>query len=957
MSSPPRTPRRIPLALRAALWISLVALTGGCGPSAPASGTGDDVQHDPGDVVADAEVADGEDVASPDAEGELAPDLEDLGLVEDARGDQETSGDADLDTYEGSDLESDGAEEDTTPGSPCGGCDATETCVAGRCRPRPCLCVDGSLCDPLAPLCARACAQDAQCPPTFLCFEGRCLPGCREDRDCLIDELCVAHRCIAGCTQDLTCGAYGRCDVSSQRCVAVPCRADDQCGVSASCEAQGCRSLVGSPCADEGDCGYMGACVEGACAQCGAGRVCPDGAECVQGACAPPEHGLPRWVEEPWPVALRHPSYHRVTDVLVGYGPGAALVDVDGDGLLDVFLGHEVGGRVAEIVPAGVVPPEDVRACLYLNRSTPEALHFEPVEALCGAHAPGALFGVGVDWEGEGQPTLVLLGYRELHVVWFAPHLRVQTLAAPTSGEDEGHPFLCDPGSALAIDLTWDGRPELLIGCQAGRHSFRGDANEATYRANRLLRYEGEGRFSLWTAASLPPVDERAPPTALSHHRALLSAGSTLAYAAADLLGEGLLSVVVADDSFSSPGQRNVALPGGAVVHRCAPGAGCTWSPVPMRGTNAPCLPGASCPASDGSVEGEGWCTRWGGCGDLEAWGSYMGVGVPLVDGAPHVLLSDWGPARLLRCGAGGCEDRAGPLQADVGSWWGTALFSWGVVVDDLFRAGMDDVLLLRGAIPDPGSPRLLDHESVLLEQVGSAGFRAWPGARGLAPPRYVFSEDPRVSVRVRAERFPSAQRAAARWDATGDGRLNLLVLTHHGLPQLYTWVEPEGVAPRCRVLPRPRYTPASGVGFALAPSREGPWAQRDVQGQLRLGLGDQVLSVHQRGYLRFPSGWIGAFDCEGGAGPVVVEEPPWLEQEAGAPYRWTLDLGWLAGSGPVEVEAILWGPPGGVRHLRWTLARRRERLVLPEDAAGHLAAWRVGERYVPRWWPLEPSP
>ena len=87
-------------------------------------------------------------------------------------------------------------------------------------------------------------------------------------------------------------------------------------------------------------------------------------------------------------------------------GPGAALLDYDRDGDLDVYLtqGHDLSGKPAE-------PPPSDR--LYRNELIPSGtLRFTDVTAEAGIHAPGYGMGVAVDdYDRDGWPDLYVTNY------------------------------------------------------------------------------------------------------------------------------------------------------------------------------------------------------------------------------------------------------------------------------------------------------------------------------------------------------------------------------------------------------------------------------------------------------------------------------------------------------------------------------------------------------------------
>lgn len=64
----------------------------------------------------------------------------------------------------------------------------------------------------------------------------------------------------------------------------------------------------------------------------------------------------------------------------------------------------------------------------------------------------------------------------------------------------------------------------------------------------------------------------------------------------------------------------------------------------------------------------------------------------------------------------------------------------------------------------------------------------------------------------------------------------------------------------------------------------------------MSLGLPTSVLTPFNEGLLRFPSGAVVAYDCEGAAGPVIVAEPDWIRvsRQEDSVVLQVNDAGWL---------------------------------------------------------------
>lgn len=734
------------------------------------------------------------------------------------------------------------------------------------------------LASPDLPDAAPACASDNDCGDGEICAQSQCVTGCRDPGDCPPDATCRAARCVpVGCRLDADCGRGHRCR-------------DDQC------------ALIGAaPCAQDGDCGLNWRCSDaGACVEtCALHPDCPEGQWCREGVCR--ERRL-----DVGPVAFQRLLIKPFTAHVSAFpeddccgcafcekveGFGGALLDFDGDRDLDLFLGSRVPGQGS--------PP-----CLYRNDSTPGQPRLTPVEALCGPALDGAMTGAGLDLDNDGLDELLLLGPRHARLVRFHPAPAITDLLALLPPDDPRR--RCVAGAALATDLDHDGLQDVLIGCQLDRIAPCCAPQDFEGQANLALRQTPDG--------ALRPWDD---PDA----QVLANEGVSLAIGGLDVNQDGLLDLLLANDTFSrrdSP--SNNQDPGGLLL-ACAPTEPCRFRLVPFG-------PGS------------------------RAWGSFMGFGNVAVDGQGELLyLTDWGPNRLLRCGPDGCEDLATDLGVELATDGQNLLFAWSAIVDDFDRNGLDDLYLSQG-ITWPGDvpEGQAMHDALLLQRADGNFLTLAPAQVGLSEHSY---EDARAEDHPRGPILYSA-RGAAKADLDGDGRLELLTAGLLGVVRAHTEGPPDGGdPPRCTLIPRGRYVPAWGHGVAVAGADRAAWRRRDMQGQMRFGGSPWVLTEHRQGWLRFPSGAEVAWDCGGGAGPVEVIEPDWvaLDLDSGE-LQIALTAPWLPEGATVEVAlrdadgavALIPATPRGpgLWSAPW---RDRDRALM----------LRLQGRWLPRW--FAPTP
>lgn len=695
-----------------------------------------------------------------------------------------------------------------------------------------------------------------RCRPGEVCYRVQCVPACRSDADCGDSAECRQGICeVPACSANRDCGYGERCDPDEEKCTPVgvsECIADEDCGNDFFCAT------------------------DGVCSVCGDTIGCPDGLVCLQRECI---------AERSPPVTFQRRAVSGL-DVIqgwrendgMGFGAGIGVVDVEGNGRPDLFVGA-YGDR-------------DDPACIYLNRSTPEEMRFDAA-ADCAGVEPTAWAAWAVDLDGDGRDELIVVGDSFVHVHAFHPSPERVELVHPRL--DRHRLARCVPGAVAAMDITFDGQAELLIGCQA--HTDEIERMEEHDWSNLLFRMNDQ---RAWIAIDATDDDP------------LLSDGVTLALGVADLNDNGLLDLVLVTDSFSSIGRRRVHFEPGAVLLRCAPDEDCTWRPVPF-GVNT------------------------------TNWGSYMGAGLVRVNGRDRLYLSDWGPNRLVHHVDSVPVDEARQRLADLGRRGGRLLFAWGVVVDDFTRNGLDDLIVTHGMTADLDVAVWEVHVDTLLTQEPDGTFSAWAEEAGFVPP----ADEP-TDVAF----LPAASRNAVKVDLTGDGLLEIVIASLNGPVKIYT-EQPQGAPPppRCTIAPRPRLVPAHGFGMAIAAGDTRDFRTRDIQGQMRAGAPTTVTSITQQGTLRFPSGFESRFDCLGEPGPVVIEEPDWIALES-ADFSTILTLSPLPTDEPIQVDAILRSSDGTMTRVsgedlgegRWRLAGTAQD-VFPA----------INGRWVGRWFPVGP--
>ena len=494
--------------------------------------------------------------------------------------------------------------------------------------------------------------------------------------------------------------------------------------------------------------------------------------------------------------------------------------------------------------------------------------------------------GYGFDVEGDGYHELIVTGDRVVQLLRFHPTYQEIDLLALIPEDNPRRD--CNAGAAVNLDLNYDGQLDLVVSCHLT------DVEEQAQSILHLAFLQTQnGRFEALTREAW---NQEAP--------LLLEAqNSTIAIGAADLNEDGLLDLMVSEDFYTGP--TTIQTDPGGIYFRCGPMETCRFRPFRI------------------------------GRGPQEH-GGLMGSAVIYVEGRGELAyFTDFGANRMVQVNGDRVRDFAIASNVDLAVSQDVALFSWGVAVDDYNRDGLDDLLVGQGAVKAMPAFEYAIHFPAYLQQNGRGTFALHSDDVGLQP---YAPEDSGV------EEYPYSGRALLRTDLDQDGFIDTIELGLEGRPRLHREVPLVGAAPRCNLIPKARYVPGFGVGHAFRPSADTPWRKWDSQGQLKSGTTPFLLSPWQQGTLRFPSGATVNYDCQGQAGPVVIEESEWLSQTLEG-NELTVILGVDAPQGSLSVFV----EPSSELLQSEDRGNRRSHVQIPAQTERYML--RFGNRWLARWW------
>jgi hypothetical protein len=530
---------------------------------------------------------------------------------------------------------------------------------------------------------------------------------------------------------------------------------------------------------------------------------------------------------------------------------------------------------------------------IFENNSTSGVPLFVPLPARPAAAEAFVTTIAGVDINGDGDDELVEAGAQHLHLVDPGPSPTDLDLLALI---DAGLPDqTCHAGPVIAADLDYSGTIDLLVGCQG---TFLADYSPMGRPRIPIQLWLGDGNGDFaWEDGDGFEV--------------VRGGGDVLALGALDVNRDGLLDLVAAADTLSNPEARNTSQwPGGYFV-ACSPLESCRYRYHRFAD-------------------------------DAAAWGSLMGVAGLTTARDTLVYLTDWGFNRAVSIEGSGAVDRAATLGIDLPERYsGDFQSSWAPLVDDYDRNGLDDLYVSRSP---PSLPAHHTYSDVVLAQYGDEQFDVRHRPRPL-PSRPEALGHPWPFI-----------RGGTRADLDHDGRLEVVLGTMlRRLIVMREVVAPAVDEPRCTVVPRPRVVPGGGVGYRVADNWSERFRVRDVQGQHRFGQSSHLTLSFGRGVIEFPSGARVPFDCRGTPGPILVEEPDWIDVSGSSDaVVVTLDAMWLTAQ-PVVTLAVE-GPDFATFEA-----------VASHDGDGRWSAEvpagtrrvmiRLDGRWVARWWELHGEP
>jgi hypothetical protein len=389
-------------------------------------------------------------------------------------------------------------------------------------------------------------------------------------------------------------------------------------------------------------------------------------------------------------------------------GAGAAVGDVDGDGLPDLVLARFVSDALG--TPAG--SSQLLRNTTAAGGEIAFAADVEFAALTAATDAYGVALG-DYDRDGDADVFLAAEG-QDLLLRNDGGAFTDVTGTAGVGGADADR-----SSSALFVDLNDDGLLDLFV----GNYHLAADRVPHPEDADRLHLNLGDGSFADVSVAS--GAD---------------SEGAAHAVTAADLDGDGVLDLLVANDAVPSEEDPDLRLPGDML---------CVRTSVDDQGL----------PVYADVAEARG----------LIAPRLSMGIAVADfdADGDLDLYETDWGAKDLLLWDAAAAvytEAAAdfGVANRDVG---GIQLIGWGALPLDLDHDGALELLVINGELrpESPQAPYQLDY--YYRQPEPGAPFADISGSVGL--PVALDDDDPTL---------PASGRGAYTGDLDGDGDLDVVL-------------------------------------------------------------------------------------------------------------------------------------------------------------------------------------
>lgn len=243
------------------------------------------------------------------------------------------------------------------------------------------------------------------------------------------------------------------------------------------------------------------------------------------------------------------------SQILEVKGGGLALIDVDGDGDLDLFMPNGATLADTEHGPG---------AKLFRNDSTPEAIRFTDITATSGIHHTRWSFGVAVgDVDGDGHDDIFIACYGPDVLLRNKGDGTFEDITAKSGVAGAERPHDWSTGCAFA-DIDNDGDLDLYVATYLefdaanppGPTLFRGipvmsGPKGLVGQPDRLYRNRGDGTFEDISESS---GIRKVPPS------------YGLGVAMLDFTGDGLVDIFVGNDSQASHFFRNATGADGVVT-------------------------------------------------------------------------------------------------------------------------------------------------------------------------------------------------------------------------------------------------------------------------------------------------------------------------------------------------------------------------------------------------------